>query len=52
MRGATSYIAERFTKVNNKYLKFHDNNKPSKFNMYFDENKLYGWAMSHYLPYG
>ena len=20
--------------------------------MYFDANNLYGWAMTHYLPYG
>ena len=30
----------------------NDVNKPSKFIMHLDENNLYGWAVSQYLPYG
>ena len=30
----------------------YDSNKPSTFITYFDNNNLYGWAMSEYLPYG
>ena len=26
--------------------------KPSKFMEYLENNNLYGWAMSGYLPYG
>ena len=45
MRGGISYIAKRFTKANNKYMKCYDVNKPNKFTMYLDENNLYGWLM-------
>ena len=49
MRGGISYIAKRFSNANNKYMQSYDVNKPSRFIMYFDENNLYGWAMSQYL---
>jgi hypothetical protein len=29
-----------------------DNTKQSTFLEYLDANKLYGWVMSKYLPYG
>ena len=29
----------------------YDSNEESKFIMYLDENNLYGWTMSQYLPY-
>ena len=51
MRGCISYIAKRHSKANNKYMQSYDVNKPSKLIMYFDENNLYGWAMSQYLPH-
>ena len=52
MRGGISYIANRYGKGNNKYIKSYDKTKPSKYIMYLDANNLYGWAMSQYLPTG
>ena len=51
LRGGISYISKRFSKPNNKYMKNYDPTKESKFIMYLDENNLYGWGMSQYLPY-
>ena len=50
LRGGISYIAKRYAKANNKYMKDYDPKKPSKFITYLDMNNLYGWAMSGYLP--
>ena len=52
MRGGISYIANRFGKANNKYMREYNEKAPSKYIMYLDANNLYGWAMSQYLPTG
>ena len=50
MRGGISYIANRYGKANNKYMKSYDEKAPSKYIIYLDANNLYGWAMNQYLP--
>ena len=52
MRGGISDIHNRYSKANNKFMESYDNKKPSTYNIYLDENDLYGWVMSQYLPYG
>ena len=52
MKGGISYIANRYGKANNKYMKEYDENVPSKYIMCLDANNLYGWAMSQCLPTG
>ena len=47
-----SYIAKRYGKANNKYMKNYDPTKPSIYISCLDMNNLYGWAMSSSLPYG
>ena len=52
MRGGISYIANRYGKANNKYMKNYNPEEASKYIKYLDANNLYGWAMSQYLPTG
>ena len=52
LRRGISYIANRYAKTNNKYMKNYDLKKPSKVITYLDMNNLYGWAVSGYLPNG
>ena len=52
MRGGISYIAKRYSKANNEYMKDYDHTEETIYIMYFDANNLYGWAMTQYLPYG
>ena len=52
LNGGISYIAKRYAKANNKYMKYYDTKKPLKYILYLDMNNLYGWAVGNYLPYG
>ena len=52
MRGGISYIANRYGKANNKYMKKYNKSLPQSYITYLDANNLYGWAMSQYLPTG
>ena len=49
-RGGVSYISNRYSKANNKYLKSYDQKQESKHIIYLDANNLYGFAMSKFLP--
>ena len=46
LRGGISYIAKRYSKVNDRYMKNYGPKKPSKFITYLDMNSSYGWAMN------
>ena len=41
MRGGVSYIANRYGKASNKYMKNNDKNAQSKYIMYLDSDNLY-----------
>ena len=50
MRGGVSYISERHSKANNKYLKSYDPKQDSKYIVYLDANNPYGYTISKFLP--
>ena len=50
MRGGVSYIFNRYSKVNNKYLKSYDPKQESKHIIYLYTNNLYGFEMSTFFP--
>ena len=49
-RNGVSYISNRYSKANNKYVKSYDLKQESKHIIYLDANNLYGHAMSKFLP--
>ena len=51
MRGGISYIAKRYSKANNNYIKFYNNSYISKYKTFLHVNNFYGCAMSQYIPY-
>ena len=48
--GGISYISNRYSKTNNKYLKSYDLKQESKHIIYLDANNLHGYAMFKFLP--
>ena len=50
MRDEVSYISNRYSKANNKYLKSYDPKQESKHIIYLDASNFYGYAMSKFLP--
>ena len=49
-KGGISYISNRYSKANNKYLKSYDPKQESKDIIYLDAKNLHGYAMSKFLP--
>ena len=47
-RGGISYISNRYSKANNKYLKFYNPKQESKHIIYLDTINLYGYAMTEF----
>lgn len=52
MRGGISFIANRYGKANNKYMREYAKNEVSKYIIYLDANNLFGCAMCQNLPTG
>ena len=50
MRGAVSYISNRYSKANNKYLKYYHPKQESRHIIYLDANNIVGYVMSKFLP--
>ena len=51
MRGGISYIAKRYGRANNEFVKGYDSRLEESFITYWDVNNLYGAAMLEHLPY-
>ena len=49
-RGGICYNCNRYSKVNNNYLKSFALKQESKHIIYVNANNLYGYAMSKFLP--
>ena len=48
-RGGISFVSNRYSKTNKKYLKSYGPKRESKHIIYLDANNLYGHAMSNFL---
>ena len=46
-KSGISYISNKYSKANNKYLKSYEPKQESK---HLDANNLYGYAMSKFIP--
>ena len=51
MRGGISYIAKRYCRANNEFVKGYDKGKEKSFIIYWDVSNLYCDAMLKYLSY-
>ena len=49
-RGVISYISNRYSKANNKYLKYYDQKQESKHIIYLDANNFYSYETSNFFP--
>ena len=49
-RGRISYISNRYSKVNKKYLKSFDSKQESRYIIYIETNNFYGYVKSKFLP--
>ena len=49
-RGGVSYISNRYSKANNKYLQSYDPKEKSKHIIYLAANNLYGYEISKFFP--
>lgn len=49
IRVSVSYICNRYSKVNNKYLKFYVSKQESKYNIQSNTNSLYSYAIPKFL---
>ena len=49
-RGGVSYISNRYSKANNKYLKSFDPKQEPKHIIYLDANNFYDYVISTFLP--
>ena len=49
-RGGVSYISNKWSKANNKYLKSYDSKQKSQHIIHLDKDNLYGYAMSKFFP--
>ena len=50
MRGGDFCMSNRCSKASNKYLKSYDPEQESKYIVYLEKNKIYGYAMYQFLP--
>ena len=50
MRGGVSYISNRYSKANNRYLKSYNPKQELKPIIYLDENNLYCYSVFKLLP--
>ena len=48
-RGGISYISNRYSKSNNRYLKSYEPKQESKHIIYLGANNLHGYLMSKFL---
>ena len=50
IRSGICHAIHRYTKANNRYIIYYDENKELSCILYLDVNNLYGWAMYQKLP--
>ena len=49
-RGGISYISNRYSKANNKYLQSYDPKQESKDIIHLDPDNFYGYSMFKFFP--